>query len=41
MRPKPLEASDSQKLSESYFTNMSPGMDFGIKLASRVIVACP
>lgn len=41
MRPKPLEASDNQKLSEAYFTNMSPGTDFGIKLASRVIVACP
>lgn len=41
MRPKPLDATDNQKLSEAYFANLSPGMDFGIKLASRVIVACP
>ncbi len=41
VRPKPLDASDNQKLSEAFFSNMSPGMDFGIKLASRVIVACP
>ena len=41
VKPKPLEASDNQKLSEAFFTNMSPGTDFGIKLASRVIVACP
>ena len=37
----PLVAADSQKLSEAFFQNMSPGADFGIKLASRVIVACP
>ena len=41
MRPQPLDASDNQKLSEAFFTNMSPGTDFGIKLASRTIVACP
>lgn len=41
MRPKPLDATDNQKLSEAFFSNMSPGMDFGIKLASRVVVACP
>lgn len=41
MRPQPLDASDNQKLSEAFFTNMSPGTDFGIKLASRAIVACP
>ncbi len=41
MKPKPLEAGDNQKLSEAFFSNMSPGTDFGIKLASRVIVACP
>ena len=40
-KPKPLEAADNQKLSESYFTNMSPGLDFGIKLAERAIIACP
>lgn len=41
VRPKPLDATDNQKLSEAFFANMSPGMDFGIKLASRVVVACP
>ncbi len=37
----PLVAADTKKLSEAFFQNMSPGADFGIKLASRVIVACP
>ena len=40
-KPKPLDNTDSQKLSEAFFTNMSPGVDFGIKLAARAIVACP
>jgi ABC-type uncharacterized transport system substrate-binding protein len=40
-KPKPLDAADNQKLSESFFANLSPGADFGIKLADRVIVACP
>ena len=40
-KPKPLENTDTQKLSEAFFTNMSPGTDFGIKLASRGIIACP
>jgi ABC-type uncharacterized transport system substrate-binding protein len=39
--PNPLVAGDTQKLSEAFFSNMSPGADFGIKLASRVVVACP
>lgn len=39
--PNPLVATDTQKLSEAFFSNMSPGADFGIKLASRVVVACP
>jgi ABC-type uncharacterized transport system substrate-binding protein len=39
--PNPLVADDTQKLSEAFFSNMSPGADFGIKLASRVVVACP
>lgn len=38
---KPLAAGDTKKLSESFFSGLSPGYDFGIKLASRVIVACP
>lgn len=40
-KPKALDAADTQKLNESFFTNLSPGMDFGIKLAERAIVACP
>ena len=40
-KPRSLEAADQQKLSEAFFANMSPGMDFGIKLASRAVVACP
>ncbi len=39
--PKPLLASENQKLSEAFFSNMSPGADFGVKLATRVVVACP
>jgi ABC-type uncharacterized transport system substrate-binding protein len=38
---KPLAAADTKKLSESFFSGLSPGYDFGIKLASRIIVACP
>ncbi|MCC3245279.1 DUF1007 family protein [Methylocystis sp. WRRC1] len=41
MEPAPLVATDNQKLSEAFFQNMSPGADFGVKLATRVIVACP
>jgi ABC-type uncharacterized transport system substrate-binding protein len=37
----PLLAQDKQKLSEAFFANLSPGADFGVKLASRIIVACP
>ena len=40
-KPKSLDSTDSQKLSEAFFSNMSPGMDFGIKLAPRAIIACP
>jgi ABC-type uncharacterized transport system substrate-binding protein len=41
MEPKPLAAAESQKLSEAFFQNFSPGADFGVKLATRAIVACP
>ena len=41
IKPRPLDASDNQKLNEAFFANMSPGTDFGIKLASKVMVACP
>ncbi len=40
-RPKPLEDADKSKLSESFFTNLSPGANFGFKMASTAIVACP
>jgi ABC-type uncharacterized transport system substrate-binding protein len=40
-QPKSLDDTESQKLSESFFSGLSPGADFGIKLASRALVACP
>ena len=40
-KPKTLEADDKKKLDESFFTNLSPGSDFGFKMASRAIIACP
>ncbi len=40
-KPKPLEASDKEKLTELYFTNLAPGTNFGFKMASAAIVACP
>ena len=39
--PKPLDPVLQAKLNESFFTNMSPGDDFGVQMAQRVIVACP
>lgn len=38
---KPLVSTETQKLSEAFFSGLSPGADFGVKLASRIIVACP
>jgi ABC-type uncharacterized transport system substrate-binding protein len=38
---KPLETAETKLLSEAFFSGLSPGADFGIKLASRMIVACP
>jgi len=40
-KPKPIDDSDKQKLTESFFTNLSPGTNFGFKMASAAIVACP
>ena len=40
-KPKPLEEADKSKLSESFFTNLSPGTNFGFKMASSAIIACP
>ncbi|HEY8580221.1 MAG TPA: DUF1007 family protein [Beijerinckiaceae bacterium] len=40
-QPPPLTDSDKGKLNDSAGTNVSPGADFGLKLASRAIIACP
>ncbi len=40
-KPKPLEEADKQKLTESFFTNLSPGTNFGFRMASAAIIACP
>jgi len=37
----PLQVSETKKLSEAFFSGLSPGADFGVKLADRIIVACP
>jgi ABC-type uncharacterized transport system substrate-binding protein len=39
--PKPLAAEENKQLTEAFFQNFSPGADFGVKLATRVVVACP
>jgi ABC-type uncharacterized transport system substrate-binding protein len=41
IKPEPLTASEQGKLSESFFSGLSPGTDFGIKLATRSLVVCP
>ena len=41
IKPEPLTNSETSKLSESFFSGLSPGSDFGIKLATRTLVACP
>ena len=40
-QPTPLGESESKRLNEAFFSGLSPGADFGIKLASRATVACP
>ncbi len=37
----PLQAAETKKLSEAFFSGLSPGSDFGVKLADRIIIACP
>ena len=39
--PKALDSEESKKLNESFFSGLSPGSDFGAKLADSAIVACP
>lgn len=41
LHPEALNASDTSRLNESYFSGLSPGTDFGIKLATRSVLACP
>jgi ABC-type uncharacterized transport system substrate-binding protein len=40
-KPKSLEADDKTKLSESFFSGLAPGANFGFKMATRAIIACP
>ena len=40
-KPKALEADESSKLTESFFSGLAPGANFGFKMASRAIIACP
>lgn len=40
-KPKPLDPGLQAKLNELFFSGLSPGADFGVQLAERVIVACP
>jgi len=40
-KPPTLSAADQQRLQDVAGTNDSPGLDFGFKIASRAIVACP
>jgi ABC-type uncharacterized transport system substrate-binding protein len=37
----PLDVQDAKQLSEAFYQNLSPGANFGMKLADNVIVACP
>ncbi len=41
LKPDPLNAIDAAKLSEAFYANLSPGANFGLKMATRAIVACP
>jgi ABC-type uncharacterized transport system substrate-binding protein len=38
---KALAAEETKKLTESFFSGLSPGADFGVKLATAIIIACP
>lgn len=41
IQPQGLSAADQRRLNDVMGTNDSPGQDFGFKLASRAIIACP
>ncbi|WP_281011293.1 DUF1007 family protein [Lichenibacterium minor] len=40
-KPKALDPNETRALNESFFSNLSPGADFGAKLAEKAVVACP
>lgn len=40
-KPASLVADEAKKLSESFFSGLSPGDGFGLKLSSRALIACP
>ena len=40
-KPKPLEAADKAKLTESFFSGLAIGSNFGFKMATHAIIACP
>ena len=40
-RPKPMDVSQQQNLSESFFQALSASSNFGAQFANRALVACP
>ena len=40
-KPDELKAEEKGKLTESFFSGLSPGAGFGLKMAGRATVACP
>ena len=40
-KPKPLAPDEKAKLTESFFSGLAIGTNFGLKMASRAIIACP
>jgi len=40
-KAKALDPADKSKLTESFFTNIAPGTNFGFKMAGSAIIACP
>lgn len=40
-KPDELKPDEKSKLTESFFSGLSPGAGFGLKMANRAIVACP
>jgi ABC-type uncharacterized transport system substrate-binding protein len=40
-RPKPLETTEQQSMSESFFQTLTAASSFGAQYANRAIIACP